>query len=145
MGPNRSLTLDPLTSSEPLAVLLPDPLPDFDHPGEQRPTVVFRSECAGEGDQELGRRLAGEILQALRDHPEAPQALLFYNSGVRMAIGGSPSLDILAQLQVRGSEILVCRSSLTVWTTDGEPAVGKSASMAELVDRMRQARVLLWP
>jgi intracellular sulfur oxidation DsrE/DsrF family protein len=134
-----------MLKSQPLNVILPDPLLAFTPGSDQRLTVVFRSERAGEDNPVLGDRLMIEFCQALLAHPDAPQALLFYNSGVHLVLDGSPVLDIIRQLAGRGSEVLACRTSLQLLAAESQPAVGRAAALAELVERMRQASLLLWP
>jgi hypothetical protein len=134
-----------LLTQNPLAVLMPETLLEFGGSREPRPTVIFRSEYTGEGDPVLGRRLTNEFVQALLDHPEPPQALLLYHSGVFLALDTSPVIDMLRQLMNRGSDILVCKTSLQYLAPDRLPAVGRPAPLAELIDRMRQAHLLLWP
>lgn len=128
-----------------LGVVLPVPMLDLTHSSEVRPTVVFRSEFAGEGDPILGDQLMAEYVKALLIHPEPPRAMLFYNSAIRLILEDSPLLEPIRQLASRGSEVLICRTSLQMLAPGQQPAVGNAAAMAELIDRMRQARLLLWP
>lgn len=128
-----------------LGVVLPVPMLDFKHSAEIRPTIVFRSESAGEGDPILGDKLMAEFLQALLIHPESPRAMLFYNSAIHLVLAESPLLEPIRQLASRGCEVLICRTSLQMLAPGQQPAVGTAAAMAELTDRMRQARLLLWP
>lgn len=128
-----------------LNVILPEPLLELTRSHENRPTVVFRSEYVGDGNPVLGDQLMLEFLQALLAYPEPPQAMLFYNCAVHLTMDDSLVLEPLRQLAARGCEILVCQTSLQMLLPDVTPAVGRSAAMMELVDRMRQARMLLWP
>ena len=128
-----------------LNVILPEPLLELTRSHESRPTVVFRSEYLGEGNPVLGDQLMSEFLLSLLAHPEPPQALLFYNSAIHLTLEDSLVLESLRQLAARGSEILVCCTSLQMLAPEGKPAIGRPAAMIELTERMRQARLLLWP
>jgi hypothetical protein len=132
-------------SPNSLEVLLPDPRMEFGSQHESRLVVVFRSEYAGEGDPLVGSILLAEYLQALLDHPVAPLALLFYHSGIRLVLDGSPVQDLIHKMAGRGTEILACRTSLLLLAPGQQPFAGRAASLAELIDRMRQASHLLWP
>jgi hypothetical protein len=150
MGQNRNQSaLEPAPaaplSQNALSVLLPEPLLEFDGIHDARPTVVFRSKHAGEGDPYLGSQLAAEYLEALYNHPEPPQTLLFYNSGIFLTLESSPVLELLRHLAKRGCEVLVCKTSLQALAPARQPAIGQVAPLAELIDRMRQAKCLLWP
>jgi hypothetical protein len=135
----------PVFSQNPLEVVLPDPMPLFGDGREGRLVVVFRAATIGDADGLLADQLLREYLQALIDHPEPPLALLFYASGVRLTLDGSPVLDHLRSLLERGTDLLACRSSLSSIAPGRQPAVGRAAPLAHLIDQMRQAHVLLWP
>lgn len=139
------LTAAQAISQRPMSVLLPEPLLEFSQGSEARPTVVFRSEHLGEGNPVLGDQLMKELFQALLAYPEAPQALLFYNTAVYLVLDDSLVLDAMRQLAARGCEILACKTSLQILAPGRTPAAGRAAPLAELTDRMRQARQLLWP
>jgi hypothetical protein len=133
------------TSESTLEFLLPEPLFTFNDSQDSRPTVVFRSRYMGDGGQVLGERLVKEFLLALLAHPEAPRAILCFGTAVQLALDDSPYLDQLHQLAERGCEILICRTSLQSLAPGRQPSIGRAAALAELVDRMRQAHLLLWP
>jgi hypothetical protein len=128
-----------------LEILLPEPLLEFESDHDNRPTVVFRSRYIGSGDRVPGEQLVNELLQALLDHPDPPRGLLFYSSAIFLALDDSPCLDLLLQLAEKGSEILLCRTSLQTLAPGRQPSAGRVCTLAELVDHMRQARMLLWP
>lgn len=135
----------PVCKSTTVGVVLPESLLEFAHSHSCRPVVVFRSEQTGEGNPVLGDQLTAEFLQALLAHPEAPSAILLYNSAVHLALEDSLVLDSLRNLADRGCDIMICKTSLQMLVPDCEPAVGRPADMIEMLDRMRHAQKLLWP
>jgi hypothetical protein len=135
----------PIFSQNALEVLLPDPLMEYGGHRDSRLVVVFRSENAGEGDPVVGRILMAEYLQALLDHPEPPQALLFYHSAVQLVLEDSPFQDHVRKIASRGTEILACRTSLQLLAPGQQPCIGRAVPLATLIDRMRQASQVLWP
>jgi len=142
---NGKLSAATVRGSQTLGVLLPEPMLEITPGGRPDPTVILRSERLGEGDLELGSRLMKEFLQALLACPEPPQALLCYHSAVLLALEDSPVQDAMRQLEARGCEILVCASSLAALAGSRQLAAGRSATLAELVERMCKARQTLWP
>ncbi len=74
--------------------------------------VFFPSDAVGRGDDELGRILARSIIYSLLEVEPKPETIIFMNSGVRLALEGSESLDDLKALHDRGVEILVCGTCL---------------------------------
>ena len=126
-------------------IKLPEPMKLFsDNPAEPV-TVVFGSDRIGEGDPQLGRELVKSFLLALDDMPKPPEALILYNSAVKLAVLDSPVASILKSLQKKRTEILVCSASLQHYNLTGQLEVGEVRTMAMLVERMMLAHHILWP
>lgn len=134
-----------ILDAQAVNVVLPESLLEFSPSHGPRLVVVFRSEQTGAGNPVLGDQLTGEFLRALLTHPEAPAAILLYNSAVHLAQADSPVLTTLQTLAGRGCDILVCKTSLQILTPHDRPAVGRSADMVEMLDYLRQADKILWP
>ena len=65
--------------------------------------VVINSDAMGRGDDELGGRLLVKFLHQLAGLPTHPDAIVFYNRGVKLLGPGSVVLDTLAPLVKAGS------------------------------------------
>ncbi len=141
----RTAGASTLTQTRPIGVVLPDPLLTEDYHAESLPTVVFRSQRMGEGDAELGEKLTAQFVAALLKHPEPPVAMLFYNSAVLLCLEGSALSEALRKLEVRGSELLVCKTSADKLAPDRQLAVGRACTMDELLSAMNNAQQLIWP
>jgi selenium metabolism protein YedF len=87
--------------------------------------VFFPSDAVGNGDDELGRILTKSIIYSLLEVEPAPETMVFMNSGVKLAIEGSESLDDLKALNDRGVEILVCGTCLDYLGLKEKLAVGE--------------------
>jgi len=141
---NGKVTIaQPTVSAGPIK--LPETLKLFsDNPAEPV-TIVLGSERLGEGDPSLGQELMKTFLLALGEQPKPPEALILYNSAVRLTLQDSPVFKILQDLQNKRTEILVCSLSLQHLCPQSPLLVGEIRTMAMLVERMMQAHHILWP
>jgi hypothetical protein len=133
----------PAVTSSP--VKLPKSLKIFsDNPAEPI-TIVFGSDRMGDGDPELGRDLLRNFLLAFDEMPKPPEAIILYNTAVRLVLPDSPVLAILRRLQDKRTEILVCATSLQHYAAATDLQVGEMRPMHLLAERMMQAHHILWP
>lgn len=86
----------------------------------------------GQGPPDLGETLMKSFMVTLTDHQPPPAALLFLNSGVHLAVEGSPVLGQLQKLSGAGTEILVCGSCLNYYKLKEKLAVGVVSNMYEI-------------
>lgn len=70
--------------------------------------IIINNEGLGHGDRELGLKLMGAFLRKVWASPDKPQAILLYNSGVRLAAKGSEALGAMMGLYEAGVDILAC-------------------------------------
>lgn len=102
--------------------------------------IVLASDRMGEGDDALGARLLKTFLQksiALR----GLDAILLYNSGVRLCAAGSPVLGELVQLEENGVDLVPCGTCLEAYGV--EPRIGAVGSMDGIVKAMDDAEKVL--
>lgn len=83
----------------------------------------------GQGDEELGHKLAGSFLYSLARTDPKPEMVLFMNSGVRLACEGSPALDDLRLLAEDGVSIMSCGTCLDYFGLMDKLAVGEVGNM----------------
>ncbi len=92
--------------------------------------VVFMcTDSIGQGDGELGRKLASSFLYSLARTEPRPAAVLFMNAGVRLACEGSPALDDLRLLAEDGVIIKSCGTCLDYYGLKDALAVGEVGNM----------------
>lgn len=111
---------------------------------EDRTVVVLASELMGEGSDELGGILIKGFLYALTQLDKKPQTVILYNSGVKLAVGGS-GLDHLKQLEEEGVEILSCGTCLDFFGIKDELAVGSISNMYSIVEKLSEATKIIKP
>lgn len=101
--------------------------------------IVLSSERMGRGDEELGTILMRSLLYTLGEVEPAPKTLILYNSGVKLAVEGSPVIEELAALQARGVEILVCGTCLGHFDLKDSLQVGTISNMYVIAEALLAA------
>ena len=99
-------------------------------------TFLIQSEGLGRGDAQLGRLLMANFLRLLGERDDKPGALVFWNTGVRLACQESPVLDHLKRLEAQGVEIQVCTTCLEYLDLMDKLVVGKPGTMAKSIQAM---------
>ena len=66
----------------------------------------------GRGDDELGQILIRGFFHALGQTTPQPHTIIFFNSGVKLVVEGSPVLEDLQALCGQGIELLACGTCL---------------------------------
>jgi len=113
-----------------------------------RPLVVqVTGDRMGRGDDELGALLLRSFLKTQRQlEPHlTPDAIIFYNAGVRLCCEGSPLLDDLRVLEETGVEIIACGTCLNFFGLAPKLAVGRGSDMLEIASRLSEAGRIVRP
>jgi selenium metabolism protein YedF len=105
-------------------------------------TLFVGSSAIGSGSDELGELLMKGFISTILELPVLPERVIFMNSGVRLAIEGSPALDKLAALAARGVEILSCGTCLDYYKVKEKLAVGRITNMFEIAALLMRGSVL---
>lgn len=123
-----------------LEITLPDskrtsaaPEPEKTHGiNETAGNVYFiTTNSIGQGSPDLGEVLMKSLMVTLTQQA-APAALLLLNTGVHLAIEGSPVLEQLQAMAGRGTEMLVCGTCLNYYKISEKLAVGTVSNMLEI-------------
>ncbi len=101
--------------------------------------VVINSEHMGVGNDELGAKLMGPLLRKLWAGETKPEAMLFYNSGVKLLAEGSAVLDALNGLYEAGVDIIACGTCCTFFGITDKIAIGRVSDMQEISGIMTTA------
>ncbi|HNV48769.1 MAG TPA: DsrE family protein, partial [Spirochaetota bacterium] len=76
---------------------------------------------------------------------DKPDVMVFYNTGVRLAVTGSPVLDDLRLIASKGARILVCGTCLKFFNLTESLAVGNVSNMYEIKELLFSAGRLVRP
>ena len=107
--------------------------------------LVVSSECMGSGSDELGAILIRAFFHTLTEVDSPPSTIVFYNTGVKIAVEGSPIAQDLVDLEARGVEILACGTCVNYFGLQGRLAAGSVSNMYTIADTLLGASRVVSP
>ena len=114
--------------------------------GPVGPRVVqITAGTMGSGDDELGALLLRSFLKTQAELDRQPEAILFYNDGVKLCCEGSLLLDDLRALENARIEIIVCGTCLNFFELADSLEVGRVTDMLEIASRLADAGSIVRP
>jgi selenium metabolism protein YedF len=117
-----------------------------DLPAAGGPTVVqITAETMGRGDDELGALLLRSFLKTQAQLETPPDAILFYNAGVKLCCAGSLLVDDLRALELSGVEIIACGTCLNFFSLADRLEIGRVTDMLEIAGRLAAAGRVVRP
>ncbi len=115
-------------------------------PSSSGPRVVqITAATMGTGNDELGALLMRSFLKTQSQLDRTPDAILFYNDGVKLCCEGSLLLDDLAALAAAGVEIIACGTCLNFFELADRLRVGRVTDMLEIASRLAEAGSIVRP
>jgi len=102
--------------------------------------LVLNNDRMGHGDPELGRQLLGTFL-AKSGSLKGLDAIVFYNTGVKLVAKGSPILALLDHLHEDGIDLLPCGTCLNHFNL--EPVVGEVSDMDSIIRQISDAKKVI--
>lgn len=111
----------------------------------EKTVIVIASDKMGDGSEELGKILMKGFIYTLTEMEDVPSTILFYNSGAKITIEGSDSIEDLKILAERGTEILTCGTCLNYYGIQDKLAVGETSNMYTIIERQTEAAKVVRP
>ena len=108
-------------------------------------TIVISSELMGQGDDELGRKLMKSFFVALSCLDSMPSSVMFYNSGVKLAVDESPVIEILHEIEKKGVEILICGTCVDHFNIGDKISVGRISDMYIITQKLSETGNIIKP
>ena len=103
--------------------------------GEMKGKVILLgSEWCGRGDDTLGFEILVALLETLPQREDRPEAIICWNTAVKLLAEDSPLLASLRRLEEKGVSILAGQLCVRDLGLTDKIAVGKSATMGEILD-----------
>ena len=106
--------------------------------------LVVTGEGLGRGDEDLGRRLMLKFVAQVAALPDKPVTVAFYNTGVKLLVGGSPVIDVLRALDQDGVDLIACGTCVEHFGIRDYLSVGRVSDMREIVAAMAAADKVLY-
>jgi tRNA 2-thiouridine synthesizing protein A len=100
------------------------------------------TDALGQGPPELGFVLMKSFMVTLKELDPAPATLIFMNTGARLACKGSHVVELLTEIQNKGTEILVCGTCLDYFKAKDDLLIGNVSNMFEIVSKMQTGKVI---
>lgn len=122
---------------------------DFTDPPWKQPVgkssfvFVFTSHTIGDGNEELGEILIGDLLATLCEKDMLPKWIFLLNTAVKLGLKGASSLQLLQKLEGLGVKIMVSKTSLYHLGAETELRVGEAVTMFSFVEIMYQSEKVL--
>jgi selenium metabolism protein YedF len=107
--------------------------------------VQITAGTMGSGDDELGALLLRSFLKTQVELEHKPDAILFYNDGVKLCCEGSYLLDDLRALESAGVEIIACGTCLNYFELADQLRVGRVTDMLEIAGLLADAGSVVRP
>lgn len=107
--------------------------------------ISLQKDHLGDGDPELGKILMKAFVNTLPEVGNKPGKMVFLNSGILLAVSGSPVLEALQKLEKAGMEILICGTCLDFYGKKDELAVGQVSNMYDILDSLSRASKVIYP
>ncbi len=93
----------------------------------------------GHAKTELQLKLIATYLNLLDQNQMRPAAICFYTDGVRLAVAGSPVLDVLRSLEKKGVRLILCSTCLNYFNLTDQVQVGIVGGMTDILEAQRRA------
>jgi len=95
---------------------------------------LIGSESIGRGDDDLGYEIWMSMLKTLAEREDRPLAIIFWNTAVKLLAEDSPSVPLLRTLEGKGVQLLAGQLCVKELELTEKMAVGKLATMEEILD-----------
>jgi selenium metabolism protein YedF len=120
--------------------------PEVAAPASKRNTIVaITSEKMGSGDDELGAKLMTTFFRTLVMVEPAPSSMVFYNSGVKLAMDDSPVLDFIKELLAKGTSVYLCTTCINHFGIRDRLPVGSFSDMYQILNMLLDADHIIRP
>ena len=93
----------------------------------------------GDAEPALQQKLMATYLKLLDENNLLPAAICFYTNGVRLAVEGSPVLELLKSLEAKGVRLILCSTCLNAFNLVDQVRVGIVGGMTDILEAQRQA------
>jgi selenium metabolism protein YedF len=108
-------------------------MPQEPEQGKKSLVLVLSQERMGHGNDDLGIILIKKFLKTFADIAPAPDFVLLFNTGVKLASEGADTLGELKALERKGTKVLSCGTCLEYFGIKEKLRTGNVSTMHEIV------------
>lgn len=113
------------------------PVPDSDT------VLLVTRKGMGDAEPELQLKLITTYFKLLDEHDILPAAICFYTEGVKLAVTGSPVLDLLKSLESKGVHLILCSTCINYFNLANQVEVGIVGGMADIIEAQFKAEKVI--
>jgi len=113
--------------------------------GVRKTVVAITTERMGTGDDELGTKLMITFFRTIVMVEPAPDSMVFYNAGVKLAMDDSPVLEHIRELIGKGTAIYLCSTCVNHFGIRDRLPVGSFSDMYQIVNILKDADHIIRP
>jgi len=110
--------------------------------GSKGKVFLLSSEGVGYGDNTLGYQVLAAMLESLNKRPHKPAAIICWNTAVKLVAQDSPLVPHFKRLEDAGVKILLGKLCVGECELTGKIAVGREATMDEILDLLLHHEVV---
>lgn len=103
---------------------------------------LLSSEGVGYGEDMLGYQILATMLESLEKRSDRPAAIICWNTAVKLVAQDSPLVPHFKRLEEEGVKILLGKLCVGECELTGKIAVGKEATMDEILDLLLRHEVV---
>jgi selenium metabolism protein YedF len=107
--------------------------------------IAITSDCMGQGDEELGKKLMKSFISIILYLDQLPSSVIFYNSGVKLTVKDSVAIEYLLELQKHNVEIIVCGTCVDFYDIGKQIGTGTINDMLTISNRLLKAEKVIRP
>ena len=108
----------------------------------KKKVLLIDGDSFGKGDEKLGSILISNFLRFLGEQEELPEAIFFWNYGVKLVCEGSDKIELLKKLEEKGVLLLICKTCLDYLGLLDKVAIGKVSGMTDLLAIMTNFEIV---
>jgi sulfur relay (sulfurtransferase) complex TusBCD TusD component (DsrE family) len=101
--------------------------------------LLFTRNGMGEGPADLQQILAEKFFSLTLASGNLPECILFYTEGVHLTCEGSSVLPQLAELEARGTSLIICKTCIDSLGVADKVKVGIVGGMPDIIESIQQA------
>jgi len=93
----------------------------------------------GDAEPALQHKLITAYFNLLDENNILPSVICFYAEGVRLVVEGSPVIDVLKSLEVKGVRLVLCNTCLNFYNLTEHVQAGIVGGMTDIIEAQRRA------